>query len=457
MIKLFLGEFKLVATCCNELHDQDEMRREMKAIAGSGLGFVDKGVAGRVLVFGNATKEERAFMAEDRRVPRMRALMQALADASRGTVTATTKRKPIDLDDQATKSGGHGAVRLSDPPAGEGVTTTPSGLHADDRVSAQGDYGEKVEARDEAAAAAAAAGDGPINWAWFFEKDEQETERVLAHLAGSHVTIFVSHLIGLKIKIYMAPGDTLVMSSLIRSAARRSRPIMLWEHGGYANGEPEPQIIINGRFPLDETEQLRLEVRAVIEEGAAQRAARAQTSGAESPKMWRDGARYEFSHATDFVPNEHAAAGLTRRAIAANAAITEHKAVAEAVEKHARQVHATAEAELREALSRHQQAPRSLFGMPMACFPVAAMAKHATALEALRAAEAELDRRRSRERGGACHAPRPTRGTSRRAAPLHARAPARRAPTTHRHAPHAQPRSVRALPRRARAHASRGC
>ena len=50
----------------------------------------------------------------------------------------------------------------------------------------------------------------------------QETERALGHLAGSHVTILVSHLIGLKIKIYMAPGDTLVMTSLIRSAARRS-------------------------------------------------------------------------------------------------------------------------------------------------------------------------------------------------------------------------------------------
>ena len=63
---------------------------------------------------------------------------------------------------------------------------------------------------------------------------------MLAHLAGSHVTILVSHLIGLKIKIYMAPGDTLVMTSLIRSAARRSRPIMLWEHGGFANGEHQP-------------------------------------------------------------------------------------------------------------------------------------------------------------------------------------------------------------------------
>ena len=143
-------------------------------------------------------------------------------------------------------------------------------------------------------------------------------------------------------------------------------------------GKPEPQIIINGRFPLNETEQLRLNVRAVIDESAAQRAARPQTSGTEAPKMWGEGARYDFSH-TDFVPNKGAAASLTRRAIAGNAAITEYKAVAESVEKHARRALEAATAELQEACCHHQQADRSLFGTQRACFPVAAMAKHAAA------------------------------------------------------------------------------
>ena len=242
IIELTLKQFKLVAARCNELHDQDEMRREMSVLASSGLGYVDKGANGRVLVYGNATKEERSFMAEDPRLPIMRALMQALADGSRGTVTTTTKRKPVDLNDPATKSGGHGAVRLSDPRSGDSVSTTPSGTHIDNRVSAQGDYGEVVEQRDEAAAVAAAAAIGRINFAWFDPMDEQETERLLAMLAGSHVTFFVSHLIGLRIKIHMAPGDILIMASLIRGAARRSRLVALWEHGGFANHEPEPQV-----------------------------------------------------------------------------------------------------------------------------------------------------------------------------------------------------------------------
>ena len=62
-----------------------------------------------------------SFMAEDPRLPLTRALMQALADASHGMVTASTKRVPVDLNGPATKSGGHGAVRLSDPPSGEEV------------------------------------------------------------------------------------------------------------------------------------------------------------------------------------------------------------------------------------------------------------------------------------------------------------------------------------------------
>jgi hypothetical protein len=61
------------------------------------------------------------------------------------------------------------------------------------------------------------------------------------------------------------------MTALIRGAARCSRAIAMWEHGGFTNLQPEPQIIINGRFPLDKSEQMRLNVLKVIEEGAAER------------------------------------------------------------------------------------------------------------------------------------------------------------------------------------------
>ena len=96
------------------------------------------------------------------------------------------------------------------------------------------------------------------------------------------------------------------------------------------------QVIINGRYRLDETEQLRLKVQAIIDAAAAQRAARPQSSEDAPPKMWRDGARYNFSHKIDFVANERAAAGLTRRGIAGKAAQQEHLAVATTVESEAR-------------------------------------------------------------------------------------------------------------------------
>ena len=249
--------------------------------------------------------------------------------------------------------------------------------------------------------------------------DEQETERLLAMLAGSHVTFFVSHLIGLKIKIHMAPGDILIMTSLIRGAARRSRPIALWEHGGFANHEPEPQVIINGRYLLDESEQLRLKVEAVIDAAAAQRAARLQSSSDAPPKMWRDGARYDFSHERDFVANERAAAGRLRRAIAGNAAITKHKLVAEAVEKEAQRVVRELEGELFDDSCTD---------------PASLIAELDTAKEALQQATAELERRKSRERGGAA----PPRSNPRpRPRPAHAPAITRRC--AHAHTPRPAP------------------
>ena len=62
--------------------------------------------------------------------------------------------------------------------------------------------------------------------------------------------------------------------------------------GGFANGKPEPQIIINGRFPLDESETLRLKVLAVIKANdaalsAADRQRTEELRRQTEPPMWK--------------------------------------------------------------------------------------------------------------------------------------------------------------------------
>lgn len=96
--------------------------------------------------------------------------------------------------------------------------------------------------------------------------------------------------IGMQISATLLGGDFLIISSLMRGAARRSRvPFQLWNHAGFAMGGDEMQLIIDGAM-MDYTGALRAASLKSIRQAALARAGRGSTA-----RMWSDGARWRLA------------------------------------------------------------------------------------------------------------------------------------------------------------------